>query len=106
MEPSGVAHRRLICFRACTKYAGNANVLPLRALYIIRALSYSNLLYLYYFTSVLPYEFPQPDYQLYLDVTMKPLLELAEQISYGIPSHYHVDLENRLAIAWGGGTKT
>ena len=32
---------------------------------------------------------------------MKPLLELAEEISYGIPSHYHVELESRLAIAWG-----
>lgn len=32
---------------------------------------------------------------------MKPLLALAEKIRHGIPSHYHVDLENRLAIAWG-----
>jgi hypothetical protein len=32
---------------------------------------------------------------------MKTLIELAEEISHGIPSHYHVELENRLAIAWG-----
>lgn len=32
---------------------------------------------------------------------MKPLLEFAEKISKGIPSQYHVDLENRLAVAWG-----
>ncbi|KFY69058.1 hypothetical protein V496_00569 [Pseudogymnoascus sp. VKM F-4515 (FW-2607)] len=32
---------------------------------------------------------------------MKPLLRLVEEIRHGIPSHYHVDLENRLAIAWG-----
>jgi hypothetical protein len=32
---------------------------------------------------------------------MKHLPELAEEICYGIPSHYHVELKNRLAIAWG-----
>lgn len=32
---------------------------------------------------------------------MKPLLDLAKEIRDGIPSSYHVKLENRLAIAWG-----
>lgn len=81
-----------------------SNILP----YLTRATSYSNVIHLLHSVIFFGSRFPQaiiPEIRrctiINSETKMKPLLRFVEEIRHGIPSHYHVDLENRLAIAWG-----